>query len=284
MGRWWVELSMSDFEGIETPESFLCPLTLDLFEDPVILGTTGHTFEKTAIETWLQENNTNPLTGEALNENGRVLASNISLASAIEEYLTRVAGRILKPGNLAIGEQLGAGKDKEVYKGTMNNSPVAILNLRSALLTDGEAAMFVRLGHHPHLVRFFGRTCIETDAVSGRKRVALGTPNALVTEFAPFGNLSMFLGERMEAFEDSDGLIPQLSLLHKLLVAEQIAGGMTAVHAAGIIHRDLAARNVMVFAIDDENVSSTLVKVSDYGISAAEGAGGYLRTGGGTHT
>ena len=65
-------------------------------------------------------------------------------------------------------------------------------------------------------------------------------------------------------------------------MAAQVADGMAAIHSAGIIHRDLAARNVMIFTLDPSDVSRTLVKVSDYGLSLDSGAGGYIRTSGNT--
>ncbi len=73
-----------------------------------------------------------------------------------------------------------------------------------------------------------------------------------------------------------------MSLGHRLLISEQVADGMAAVHASGIIHRDLAARNIMVFRMNRDDVTETLVKVSDYGISTQAGVGGYLRTSGNT--
>ena len=90
------------------------------------------------------------MTGLALSERERVLAPNVCLVSAIAEYLTMIAGRIFTPGNLTVGEQLGVGHDKMAYKGTIKTLQVTILKLRSAVLTDAEVAMFVRLGHHPH--------------------------------------------------------------------------------------------------------------------------------------
>lgn len=42
-----------------------CPITHDLMSDPVI-AADGHTYERAAIEEWLQTNATSPMTNEAL--------------------------------------------------------------------------------------------------------------------------------------------------------------------------------------------------------------------------
>jgi hypothetical protein len=46
-------------------ESLLCPITLELFRDPV-LAQDGHTYEKEAIEDWIRKNGTSPKTGQQL--------------------------------------------------------------------------------------------------------------------------------------------------------------------------------------------------------------------------
>jgi len=54
-------------KALEKVESNLeCPLTHELFIDPVLLGDTGHTFERTAIEEWLQKKHTDPLSNDEL--------------------------------------------------------------------------------------------------------------------------------------------------------------------------------------------------------------------------
>lgn len=73
--------------GIAVPEEFKCPLTLDLMEDPVLLFTdSGGTFERRALEEYLQSNPTrDPLTGL---EHGTPLqfAPNRSLKDAIAKW------------------------------------------------------------------------------------------------------------------------------------------------------------------------------------------------------
>ena len=43
----------------------MCPLTLDVFKDPVIIRD-GHTYERAAIQSWLERNHKSPLTDEVI--------------------------------------------------------------------------------------------------------------------------------------------------------------------------------------------------------------------------
>ena len=61
---------------------FVCPITCELFQDPVILGTTGRTFERKAITDWLKVKKCNPFTNEPLANT--TLSSNYSLLEAIQ--------------------------------------------------------------------------------------------------------------------------------------------------------------------------------------------------------
>ena len=51
----------------EIPEDLRCPLTLDLFCDPVT-AADGHTYERVAIEEWLKTKGTSPMTQEPLTD------------------------------------------------------------------------------------------------------------------------------------------------------------------------------------------------------------------------
>ena len=79
----------------EIPESFRCKISFDLMKDPVILGTTGHTFDRQNIEAWFMTHNTNPLTNLELSPENQILIPNISLREAIEECVIRLSGRII---------------------------------------------------------------------------------------------------------------------------------------------------------------------------------------------
>ncbi|KAG0458706.1 hypothetical protein HPP92_021834 [Vanilla planifolia] len=73
-------------------ESFVCPLTKQIMQDPVTIET-GHTFEREAIEKWFKECNESgrrpfcPLTLKELNSID--LNSSIALRHTIEEWIQR---------------------------------------------------------------------------------------------------------------------------------------------------------------------------------------------------
>jgi len=64
------------------PASFYCMITHCVMDDPV-MDPSGHTYERSAIMSWLQEHHTSPITREPLEEGQ--LISNRALRDAIEE-------------------------------------------------------------------------------------------------------------------------------------------------------------------------------------------------------
>ena len=83
-GRRWTRCSLR--RGRTTRRcrrELLCPITLTLMADPVTT-VDGMTYERYAIETWLQANNTSPLTGEPLPV--KLLVPNTALRSQIQRY------------------------------------------------------------------------------------------------------------------------------------------------------------------------------------------------------
>ena len=66
------------------PDAFLCPLTLEPMQDPVVT-CDGQTYERGAIEQWLRQSSTSPLTGQQLPHLG--LAPNVVLRGLIRDVL-----------------------------------------------------------------------------------------------------------------------------------------------------------------------------------------------------
>lgn len=66
------------------PQDYLCPITLLPMTDPVICAD-GHTYERDAIQNWLQLNSTSPMTRQTLYNS--TLTPNIALRNIIHDYL-----------------------------------------------------------------------------------------------------------------------------------------------------------------------------------------------------
>jgi hypothetical protein len=64
-------------------DNFICPITLEVMKDPVICSD-AHTYERSAIEKWLNTNNHSPITREIITNN--ILIPNIALRNIIQEF------------------------------------------------------------------------------------------------------------------------------------------------------------------------------------------------------
>ena len=79
-------------EGGDPPKDLLCPLTLEIFEDPVV-AVDGHTYERVAIEQWLATGaGTSPKTNELL-ENEKLLPNKALKALIVDELERRARTR-----------------------------------------------------------------------------------------------------------------------------------------------------------------------------------------------
>ncbi len=65
--------------------SYECPITYELFKDPVFCVGDGHTYEREAILRHFEKLNTSPLTGERLTEDEKVVIPNIFVRQKADE-------------------------------------------------------------------------------------------------------------------------------------------------------------------------------------------------------
>lgn len=75
-------------DAIEVPPYFVCPISLEIMKDPVIVST-GITYDRESIETWLfsGRNNTCPVTKQVLTDSDQ-LTPNITLRRLIQSWCT----------------------------------------------------------------------------------------------------------------------------------------------------------------------------------------------------
>ncbi|CAF4580161.1 unnamed protein product, partial [Rotaria magnacalcarata] len=52
--------SMTSHDTLSVPRDFICPITREIMQNPVLLVEDGHSYEFDAIERWLTDNNTSP--------------------------------------------------------------------------------------------------------------------------------------------------------------------------------------------------------------------------------
>jgi len=148
-------------------------------------------------------------------------------------------------GRYELGERLGSGGMADVYVAHDRTSErtVALKLLREGLSTDPTfVARFTREARaaasitHPRVVRV-----LDANSVDGRHYIAM--------ELVPGGTLKQVLQRQ--------GPFPERRALR---IAREIADGVAAAHARGIIHRDLKAQNVLIDAAGHP-------KVADFGIA-----------------
>jgi hypothetical protein len=68
----------------QIPDGFICPITQDIMNEPVML-LDGHSYEKKAIVDWLRRSDRSPLTNEVLKDRETML-DNYALKAAIESF------------------------------------------------------------------------------------------------------------------------------------------------------------------------------------------------------
>ena len=75
---------MLNSDLVDIPEDYLCPITQQLMQIPVV-AADGHAYEQEAIVQWLQTgHNTSPLTGERLKH--KSLTDDYRLKAVIEAF------------------------------------------------------------------------------------------------------------------------------------------------------------------------------------------------------
>eukprot|EP00121_Abeoforma_whisleri_P005064 Awhi_evm1s4580 len=88
----------------DIPQSFLCPLTLQIMKDPVMDGE-GNSYEREAIEKWLDCKSHSPVTRNPL-----------SLKEAIESYLGNPSAMTPKSGEpIEIGTTTDVSKANSTF-------------------------------------------------------------------------------------------------------------------------------------------------------------------------
>eukprot|EP00035_Acanthoeca_spectabilis_P027276 m.465989 g.465989 ORF g.465989 m.465989 type:complete len:582 (+) comp24785_c0_seq1:29-1774(+) len=229
----------------EAPGAFLCPITHDVLEDPVV-APDGRTYERAHIEGWLRRQETSPFTGAPLPPPAR-LTPNYALRDAIERWRQQQPLPI-DPHRVKLSdprEVLGQGSFGRVLGGTMEGvggrvHPVAVKMLPDLTQVEERKNFEHELKAHlaaqqgaDGICRLFGTCELEHRLCLVMRRYA--------------SNLSTRIEEGLEP--------PAVQTL-----AHALFRTLGQLHAAGIVVQDIKPPNILL----DEYDRPVL---ADFGIS-----------------
>jgi hypothetical protein len=221
---------MTDYED---DEPFLCPLSLNIMEDPVI-DPEGNTYERTAIESWLNVNKSSPITRSHLTSD--LLSSNKALKAIIERLKIKRSGRLpptVVEEDVTLDRQiLGCGSFGVVRSGRWRGTPVAIKTLvpdaaetSPALLAglERELKLLTTL-RHANVIALYGHYHSRNSEYQSGSDVGPGVLH-LVLELGEGGCLSSFMSRR-------NGPLPTKMVMR---IAVDICRGLWYLHAQKVI-------------------------------------------------
>ena len=150
-------------------------------------------------------------------------------------------------GPYCIDAELGSGGMGRVYAATGPSGVVALKVIHPHLVADGDAlARFRREAQVGVSIRH--RNVVATLA-AGEERGENGVQHWLALEYVE--------GQTLHSLQEELGTVPEELCRH---VAHEVAAGLAAIHAAGIVHRDMKPENVLI-------TRDHVVKVMDLGVA-----------------
>ena len=242
----------SDNYSLDLFDSLKCPITYELFREPVI-GSDGHTYERENITAWIRKHGTSPITREPMNVNS--LRANYIVKKMVEDFMTlslekRYQFRLDVDVCKSDPKPIFQSSNKKIYqaKWVSKHGPPIVLIQIDGTTAKCEASFYVKLSCHPHIVRTYG--LVESHSSNSVM---------LVQEYAPEGDLSrLFCAKHFR---------PTMEVLVEIFL--QIVDAMICLADNQIIHGDLACRNVLVFRSSINQSTDILVKLTDFGLTHA---------------
>jgi hypothetical protein len=194
------------------------------------------------------------------------------LANFWEEDIVKAIKEVLvDPSQIKVSAKIGQGNFGEVFKGTMNGSPVALKAVQDRM-NQTQVNAFVREGlqmktfRHPNVMELHG-ICWSSNPTHARHHSPL-----IVLPYMELGDLKKYLRKCRPGVRSKQPLLEEsndtdistqsasISTLQLVKFAHQIARGMEYIADKGIVHRDLATRNCMI----DWDLK---IKVADFGLA-----------------
>ena len=231
------------------PPAFICQITQDVMDDPVVT-IDGHSYGRSAITTWLQDNDTSPATGDRLRRT--TLVPNIALRHAIDQWRARQPMAI-DPARVKLTDEVlgeGQGGFGRVVGGLLTTH---------GLEHQVAVKMLPALTHAEQRVQFEKELKVHITAMEGADGVCrlLGT-----CEKIHHGRRQLCLVmkryDRSLADRIRDG---PLSTNEIRRIGHVLCRSLDQLHRARVVVRDIKPQNILL----DQHDSPVF---ADFGISA----------------
>jgi len=147
------------------PTEFICPITGEIMRDPV-MGTDGHSYERSAIASWLATHSTSPMTRDPM------YVANLTPNYALRSQIERLLGSVPSGGAVPKFKDATLSVDSELHEKTLHlrvtasgvpqRQPVVLIGIidksgsmdsEASLATDAETQGFTRMDLVKHAVR-----------------------------------------------------------------------------------------------------------------------------------
>jgi len=147
------------------PSELLCPITGELMRDPV-MGTDGHSYERSAISAWLSSHSTSPITRDPM------YVANLTPNYALRSQIERLIGSSASSSTVPKFKDATLSVDAEVHEKTLHlrvtatgeqkRQPIVLIGIidksgsmdsEAGLATDAETQGFTRMDLVKHAVR-----------------------------------------------------------------------------------------------------------------------------------
>ena len=153
---------MAEKFSLAIPRDFICPITQEIMRNPVLLiddvsefqsyssipySLQGHSYELYAIDRWLSDHNTSPMTNSPLTD--RRFVHNFNLRSAIEEYCNQE--RLLASTNRFLTFNIRYGRPPQEWQ----NKPTLKIHLSllgASNVGKTTLAHYLQYGHRANLI------------------------------------------------------------------------------------------------------------------------------------
>ncbi|OMO92020.1 Armadillo [Corchorus olitorius] len=214
------------------PHEFLCPISLEIMTDPVIVAT-GQTYERESIQKWLNSNHrTCPKTGQILDHLS--LAPNFALRNLILQWCEKNNFELPKKDSYASFENYSAELMEEISTLVQNLSASqpdvrrdAIVKIRMLSKENPENRIFIaNNGGIPHLVQLlsYPDSKIQEHTVTALLNLSIDETNKrlIAREGAIPAIIEILQNGTDEARENSAAALFSLSMLdeNKVLVGK----------------------------------------------------------------